>query len=66
MVSRRRSGSSSGTTRNAGRPSGTPRFPSHDSSDQRETPENADPTLKNDPTDPIDNIDPTEAIDRIE
>ncbi len=71
----RKSGSSSGTTRNDGRLSGASWSPSQANSDHRDRPENAEPRLAkendeipdpNDPTDPMDSTEPTLPMDRME
>lgn len=71
----RRSGSSSGITDRAVRLSGVAWLPSHDSSDHRDRPDSADPTLANDsdeiadpndPIEPMDSTDPTLPIDSTE
>ncbi len=58
----RRSGSSA-TTRSPGRSSGLEWLPIHDSSDQRDSPDSAEPRLRNDPLEMSDPKDPIEPID---
>ncbi len=51
------------TTRSPGRSSGLEWLPIHDSSDQRDSPDSAEPRLRNDPLEMSDPKDPIEPID---